>query len=812
MFKPKVVMFFTLVIIAIAFSCSSPESDQPVLPAELPLHLEEHINDARIEGSEVPEDVPASVEWNFDEPRPEWIPVDHPNSKNKAIETSLTEDSLRLFLGANNVSVDPFGKQFLQGGIYVKVPDWKREDWAYIVVRARSSENINEIRIGFNLRERPGSTAREHDPFLFSSAGVNIINDGMEHTYLMRADWSWENWEDPWKQLIVLVRSDKPAHLDILSVRVIPKGIKYLSDAAGVQTEMRNEIYRRVLFVHTPAKLSYRVRVPEGGRLDIGLGLLRDDVPVTFQISAKPDRGDSKTLLNESYSDKKPWAQRSVNLSNYEDQTITLTLQATADQNGTVALWGAPTISSNRVSHLPDIIFYIIDGAGADYLSVYGYNRRTTPNLERLAEEGAVFENAFSNSSWTKPSTPSFMTSLHHSVLGGYKTESDPLPDQAVPMAEHLHRAGYQTAVFTTNPLAGALSGLERGVDVMRDSGCSPNSRSSEVLHDGFWKWRESYPGHPYWVHFQTTDVHWPFKPPAPFAGVYVEPKLRKKYYDWERKLAEAAGLLGPTWNYPIEAFKKAGIGRPEFYNVVRGLYDETMAHNDYQIGQLVKRLKDSGAWEHTLFIVAADHGQSHGFDLLDPKPKNWGASAYSFNYRIPLVVIWPGKIASGLRISQPVSMIDLMPTTLELAGLPPAETVQGQSLVPLLLGKGRWEPRPVILDEFYFDSHTGILSGWIQAIDERWIAGLGIKLNIESGKTSEGDESPRFYLADRWIDPHYGGNVRKKYPDISEKYINFLKKKWREHQELAKLFSRSNEGSLTPEQLETLRSLGYIR
>jgi arylsulfatase A-like enzyme len=156
--------------------------------------------------------------------------------------------------------------------------------------------------------------------------------------------------------------------------------------------------------------------------------------------------------------------------------------------------------------------------------------------------------------------------------------------------------------------------------------------------------------------------------------------------------------------------------------------------------------------------------------------------------------------------------MIDLMPTTLELAGLPPAETVQGQSLVPLLLGKGRWEPRPVILDEFYFDSHTGILSGWIQAIDERWIAGLGIKLNIESGKTSEGDESPRFYLADRWIDPHYGGNVRKKYPDISEKYINFLKKKWREHQELAKLFSRSNEGSLTPEQLETLRSLGYIR
>ncbi|MCK4932752.1 MAG: sulfatase-like hydrolase/transferase, partial [Candidatus Aminicenantes bacterium] len=510
-----------------AFSCSGPESDQPLLTAEVPLHLEEHIDAAMIEGSEIPEDLPAVVEWRFDEPQPEWSPVDHPDSKNRPIETRLTEDSLRLFLGNNNASVDPFGKQLLQGGIYVEVPEWKREDWAYIVVRARSSENINEIRIGFNLRERPGFTALEHDPFLFSNESVKIINDGMEHTYLMRADWSWEDWEDPWKQLIVLVRSDKPAHLDILSVSVIPKGVKYAGTSVGVQTEIRNEIYRRTLFVHTPAKLAFRVQVPESGRLDIGLGLLRDDVPVTFQINAKPDRDDSKTLLNESYSDKKHWAQRSVDLSDYEDQIITLTLQATADQNGTVALWGAPTISGKRVTNLPNIIFYIIDGAGADYLSVYGYNRRTTPNLERLAEEGAVLENAFSNSSWTKPSTPSFMTSLHHSVLGGYKTESDPLPDQAVTMAEHLHQAGYQTAVFTTNPFAGSLSSLERGVDVMQDSECSPNSRSSEVLHEDFWKWRESYPGQPYWVHFQTTDVHWPFKPPAPFAGVYVEPKLR---------------------------------------------------------------------------------------------------------------------------------------------------------------------------------------------------------------------------------------------------------------------------------------------
>jgi arylsulfatase A-like enzyme len=812
MFKPKGVIFFILVIVLMASSCSGPGSEQPLLTADLPLHLEENIDAAVIEGSEIPKDLTAVIEWRFDKPQPEWRPASHPVSMKRAIETKITEDSLRLFLSKKNATVDPFGARFLSGGIYVDLPEWQRDDWAYVAVRARSSANINAIRIGFNLRERSGSAAIKRGLASFSSESAIIINDGIEHTYLMRADMSKEDWVDPWKQLLVLVSAEKSAHIDILSVSVIPKGAKYTSSPAGVQTEIRNEIYRRALFVHTPAKLFFRVKVPERGRLDFCLGQLRDDVPVTFQIKVKSGREDSKMLLNESYSDKKHWAQRSVDLSGYENKIITLILQATAKQAGTVALWGAPTITGKRAAHLPNIIFYNIDGAGSDYMSVYGYNRRTTPNIERLAEEGAVFDNAFSNSSWTKPSTPSFMTSLHHSVLGGYRTDSDPLPDQGVTMAEHMHQAGYQTAVFTTNSFAGSLSSLERGVDIMRDSECNPNSRSSEVLHEGFWNWRESYPGQPYWVHFQTTDVHWPYSPPAPFAGLYIEPNLREKYYEWEIKLAKAAGLPGPSWRYPNEAYKKTGISRTEFFNVVRGLYNETMAHNDYQIGQLVKRLKDSGEWEETLFIISADHGSRHGLDLLDPQPKVWGASSFSYRYRIPLIVIWPGKIAPGLRFSQSVSMIDLLPTILELAGLPPAAIFQGQSLVPLLLGEGIWEPGPVILDEFDLNSHTGIFSGRIQAIDERWIASLRIELDTKSGKVLGEDEFQRFYLADRWIDPHYGGNVKEKYPDISEKYLNLLKKKWREHQELAKRFSRSSEKSLTAKQLETLRSLGYIR
>ena len=76
-------------------------------------------------------------------------------------------------------------------------------------------------------------------------------------------------------------------------------------------------------------------------------------------------------------------------------------------------------------------------------------------------------------------------------------------------MAEHLHHAGYQTALFTTNPYAGSKSNLDRGVDVLREAAGS-DLPSSVQLHDDFWRWREVYPAEPYWVHFQTTDVHWP--------------------------------------------------------------------------------------------------------------------------------------------------------------------------------------------------------------------------------------------------------------------------------------------------------------
>ncbi len=102
MFKPKGVMFLTLVIVLMGLNCSGPESDQPLLTAELPLHLEEHLDAARIEGSKVPEDLPDPVVWRFDEPQSGWRPAKPLTAQWEAVKPVRVDDALRLPLTAEN--------------------------------------------------------------------------------------------------------------------------------------------------------------------------------------------------------------------------------------------------------------------------------------------------------------------------------------------------------------------------------------------------------------------------------------------------------------------------------------------------------------------------------------------------------------------------------------------------------------------------------------------------------------------------------------------------------------------------------------
>ncbi len=826
---------FTCLIILTAvlllFGCRDTEPEQQTaLTAEMPLHLEEHIDAAHIEGSEVPENTTKPVEWRFDEPQPDWKAI-VPHKDIELAQVTQVEDALRIVLTQANSLTRPDGKKYMRrGSVYIDLPDWQREDWAQVIIRARASRGISYLRLGFNTRKSPVDS---NSPFTFTAWGDRIrpVCDNSVQTYTLQLDKISGQWKEGlWRQLGFLVggpfnhpeegKHDSPATLDILSASIIPKEANYANVPAGVRMEHRNRIGRRILYTHTPGRIKYRVKVPESGRLDVGLGALRNKAPVTFAVTVTPEGGEAQNLLEETHNDPGSWAQRSVDLSHLAGQTVTLSLGADAERTGTVALWATPTLAGIRNTGKPNVILYIIDGAGAEYMSVYGYNRRTTPNLERLAAEGAVFEHAYSNSRWTKPSTPSFMTSLHHSVLGGFTSFSDPLPERTVPMAEHFHQAGYQTALFTSNSLAGRASSLDRGVDVLRDTDMYDNpTPSSIVLHKEFFQWREVFPGQPYCVHFQTTDAWGGTKLSPLFAGLYLTPARRAEHLQWKPKVGG-----WPT----LERFEQTGVDRLEYYDRNKRLYSEAMAQQDHEIGKLVEQLKTKGEWENTLLVVASDHGQHEsGLVRLDTyPPPGQHTHLRPEHTRIPMIFVWPGHIAGGQRFTQPVSMIDMLPTLLDLSGLPLPEVMQGQSLAPLLLGKEGWESKPVILDEFYRHKETGELRGWIEAIDGRLGASLAVNPHVEivwreqpagaGGRGEyadvEGKRPAQLLVYDLWDDPYCMTPLNDERPDLVEKYTKFLEAQWEAHQALAQQFTRSEDSPLTPEQLQTLRSLGYIR
>ncbi|HEX9582743.1 MAG TPA: sulfatase-like hydrolase/transferase, partial [Gemmatimonadales bacterium] len=599
----------------------------------MPLHLEDHLDAATITGSEVPANPPQPVEWRFDQPQPDWKASPQWPPTVDAATLARTGEALRVTLTDPNRTSD--GTLIMRGGIHVDLPDWDRGEWADVVIRARadSASSVSFVALLFNLRELWPTTTDFQAPFQFGGQNSPIVRDGSIQTYRLRADWSsntWtgtgvtprpedmRRWQGPWRQLGLWFGSadGTPGSIELLSVSVVPKGAVYADAPHGVRDLDRGGVLRPAVFTHAPSRLGWRLRVPEGGQLGVALTTLTERAPVTFSVIVSSTSGDT-SLFSEIVTDETSWHVRSIDLSAFAGRTVDLSLHTESETAGAIGFWGSPILSGHAGARAgrrrpPDMILYVIDGAGADLMSLYGYNRPTTPNLERLAAEGVVFERAHSNSAWTKPSTASFMTSLQHSALGGFRGWGDQIPEAAPTMAQRFHAAGYQTAVFTFHPNAGRGSALNRGVDRFQDrSGPGQaHEESSRLLQAEFWGWREAFPGSPYWAHFQLTDVHEPQVPVPPFAGLFVDAERRERFMGrppaedvaagdgWKQQVGRAPGWeraergeMSLSAHYR-ETLAKLGIDRIEFYDTQRGLYDETMARVDHHFGRFVERLK----------------------------------------------------------------------------------------------------------------------------------------------------------------------------------------------------------------------------
>ncbi len=326
--------------------------------------------------------------------------------------------------------------------------------------------------------------------------------------------------------------------------------------------------------------------------------------------------------------------------------------------------------SPSTTTASPNILVYLIDTLRADRLGVYGYDKPTSPNMDALARDGIVFSHALAQSSWTRPSVASLFTGLHprsHTVNG----RSDALPPTATTLASVLGAAGYQTAAFVTNGNVSQDFGFDLGFDdfvYLGERDTREMHVQSDVVNDRVFTWIENRDGErPFFLYVHASDPHDPYAPRSPFRDRFV-PAPRYPDRITIRAMHER----------PPAADQTSSIARD-----LSALYDAEIAFNDQHVGRLLDHLKARDLYDSTIVLVVSDHGE----EFYEHEFWGHGDTLYGEQLRVPFVLKLPHQASAGRVVDGLAQHLDVMPTILDLVGVPPVAGVQGRSLKPVIGG-----------------------------------------------------------------------------------------------------------------------------
>jgi arylsulfatase A-like enzyme len=622
----------------------------------------------------------------------------------------------------------------------------------------------------------------------------------------------------------VLLRPTDVAGADfaIESVRLVFRREHLASVPSGVSWQGLRAIFRETLVTRSPETVRFDVTMPSRPVLDLSLGT-PEDAAVTFRVAVR--RGDRETpVLTRTVTSGYRWERESVDLTDFAGQSVALSLSASAEKDGTLAFWGAPAVrqrSAKDGGGGPPQTVVLVQGdtLRKDHLDMYGYARATAPTLRRLAEQGALFDNALTQTSWTKAAVPSVMTSLYPTTHGVHQIP-DRLPASATTIAEVFRQAGYATVSFASAGFSGAFTNLHQGFEelhevestVGRAGPAGGTSKTAREYVDRLSDWLDHHRDVPAFVYLHFMDPHSPYEPYPPYNTMWADPKWREEYLrelEVLKKFIEAPFMADrgmPT----REELIKAHLDPEAFIRFSKDWYDGSIRGMDAELSRVVERLQEMGLEDRSVIAFYADHGEEfhdHG--------RMWhGQSVYGEMVRVPLVLWGPGRVPKGVKVEEPVELIDVMPTLLEYAGLAVPPAAQGQSLRPLLSANGRegkvaaagsgWKRRPIIAEKQPMGGSGYPLQTECYAIvDGSW------KLIHNVARPPE---QPEFELFDFYKDPLDQTNVAAEHPDVVDRLGKALDA-WHRMALEAKLKPDSEETKgMTAEQLERLRSLGYVR
>jgi len=490
-----------------------------------------------------------------------------------------------------------------------------------------------------------------------------------------------------------------------------------------------------------------------------------------------------------------------------------------------------------------NVLLIVIDTLRADMLSCYG-GPVATPNIDALASSGVLFRRAYAHAPMTMPSHSSMFTSLLPSEHGA-RLNAEVLPGDNTTLAEVLHDAHRHTAAFVSLGVLTADYGTAQGFDEFYDFFETNWWKDANEMNRQILPWLEGGPTEPFflWTHY--SDPHEPYSPPGTeygrmkavldgkdaseivLDGTVQDLPLELDAGEHEIVFEPAGGKGHPLslWQVLVadvdlscgqRCTEKPGVAtwssfslslpgslilrnstqatvatelslramKPEPGEVFRQRYQGEVAYVDQEVGRLLDLLHRSGLDERTLVVLTADHGEGLGDHGLGGHAEQ----LYDTLLRVPLIVSFPGRVPAGRAIEQPVAHVDLLPTVLDLLGIPDGAKRDGRSLVPLIDSK-EMPSVPIFAETFRPQAPKNLQAVVVDGY--KMIRTLGEK---------------RVELYDLAADPGELDDLADEQPEIARRLLRMTRARIREHSR------RSPARTLSPEEQKKLRALGYLQ
>ena len=360
------------------------------------------------------------------------------------------------------------------------------------------------------------------------------------------------------------------------------------------------------------------------------------------------------------------------------------------------------------------------------------------------------------------------------------------------------------------NPFAGRISGLQRGFDFLDEWSVIQRNRTdkedrgtdSAAVNRIVFPWLEQHKDEPFFLYAHTTDPHAPYRPPAGFEEKFAKPAETAEFDRVYMKMRDKRQYGGGTV-VSREGARAAGLNPDRFIQQAVERYDGEILFNDSSLEKLVAKLKQLGVLDNTLIIVVSDHGEEfweHGWTAH-------GQSLYQELSHGVFVMVHPKLIPQARRVADPVQLIDVMPTVLDLLDIKMPEMVQGQSLAAFARGQAFHRRGAVVTSRFASPHAQGFVpengTDTLSMMDANWK--LLYRPQAKKAKMKEVE------LYDRRHDPKETKDVSAEHPQETERILREIHR-WTDAQNRIRGSLKAGaKSTIDAKTLEQLRSLGYL-